>query len=61
MYVETRISNEPLVTQRSVYTTVQKLGVSNIWKEVSYSPKLHLFDQKYSINSNVVKYYCNVK
>ncbi len=25
------------------------------------SPKLHLFDQKYNKNSNIVKYYYNLK
>ncbi len=30
-------------------------------KEVWCSPKLHLFDQKYSKNSNIVKYNYNLK
>ncbi len=25
------------------------------------SPKLHLFDQKYSKNTNIMKYYCKLK
>ncbi len=30
-------------------------------KEVSCSPRLQLFDQKYSDNSNTVKYFYNLK
>ncbi len=37
------------------YATGQRL------KEVSSAPRLHLFVKKYSKNSNIVKYYCNLK
>ncbi len=30
-------------------------------KEISFLPKLHLFDQEYIKNSNIVKYYYNLK
>ncbi len=43
----------------------EKFGVGKIFKvdETSLfcSPMLHLFDHKYSKNSNVVKYYYNLK
>ncbi len=29
-------------------------------KNILYLPRLHLFDQKYSKNSNIVKYYYNL-
>ncbi len=33
-----------------------------VLKQVSYVPtRLHIFDQKYSENSNIVKYYYNLK
>ncbi len=38
--------------------SVQKFGLV---KSVLRSPRLHLFDQKYSKNSNIVKYYYNLK
>ncbi len=34
----------------------------NVLKEVSYAQtRLHLFDQKYSKNSNILKYYHNLR
>ncbi len=39
------------------YTTAQKFVV-RFWNK---SPKLHLFDQKYSKNFNIVKYDSNLK
>ncbi len=44
--------------QNSIYKLLFKVLGS---VSVSYSPRLHLFDQKYSQNSNVVKYYYNLK
>ncbi len=47
----------------SVYTTIQKFGVGEVsFKvliKVSYSPGLHLFDQKYSKKCNIIKNDCN--
>ncbi len=47
------------------FTVVQKFGVGKIlkyfWKNCFCSTRLHLFDQKYSKNSNIVKYYYNLK
>ncbi len=43
-----------------IYTTVQKTEVSNMKcfeESLLCYPKLHLFDQKYSRNSNTVKYF----
>ncbi len=46
------------------YTTNPKFGVSKklhvFEKSLLCSPRLHLFDQKYSKNSNIVKYYYNL-
>ncbi len=46
------------------YATFQNLGVcSTIFKKVLFlskvSPMLHLFDEKYSKNGYIVKYYSN--
>ncbi len=45
------------------YTTIQKFVVSKIEfffiREVSY--RLHLFDQRYNKNSQIMKYYYNLK
>ncbi len=47
------------------YITVQKFGVAKIFhifeRNLFYSPRLHLIDQNYSKNSNIVKYYYNLK
>ncbi len=40
---------------------IQKFEVVRFLKEVLCSPRLHLFDRKYSKNSNIVKYYYNLK
>ncbi len=37
-----------------MYTTVQKNGVGKFFFSL---PRLHLFDQKYSKNSNIGNYY----
>lgn len=54
--------------QRSIsnYTTIQKLGVGKIFLNVLeksnlYSPSPYLFDKTYSDNSNIVKYYSDLK
>ncbi len=39
----------------------QRFGVDMIFYDLSLSPKLHLFDEKYNKNSNIVKYYCHLK
>ncbi len=39
-----------------MYTTIQKLGVGKIFKRFWTSLLLHLFDQKYSKNCNIMKY-----
>ncbi len=41
------------------YTTVNFLNVFE--RSILCSSKLHLFYQKYNKNSNIVKYYCNLK
>lgn len=45
-----------------VYTTIQKFGFSKISDvfERSLLPRLLLFDQHYSTNRNIVKYYWNL-
>jgi len=44
------------------YTTVQVWCQFNVFKRsLLSSPRLHLFDQKYSKNSNIVKYYYHLK
>ncbi len=37
----------------------KSLGLDIFLKDISYAH--HLFDQKYSKNSKIVKYYCNLK
>ncbi len=45
-----------------IYTTSKKYGVRYLKKmSLKCLPRLHLFDQKYSKNSNIVKYYYNLK
>ncbi len=45
-----------------LYTTVQnKQGFLNFLKSLFCSPRLCLFDQKYSKNSNIVKYLYDLK
>ncbi len=34
--------------------------MSNVFESLFYSPGLHLFNLKYSINSNIVKYYYKI-
>ncbi len=41
-----------------ISTAIQNFAVS---KNFLDSSRLHLFDQKYSRNSNIVKYYLNLK
>ncbi len=44
----------------SKYTTVQMFQVSkifNVSKSLLCSPRLHLYDQEYSKNSNIVRYF----
>ncbi len=36
-------------------------GFLNVFKRSLCSPRLHLFDQKYSKNSNIVEYYYYLK
>ncbi len=56
--------NSILLLYTTLYTTVQKFVDSKFFllKEVSYvdHARLHLFDQKYSKSSDIVKYYYNV-
>ncbi len=56
--------NSMLLLYTTLYTTVQKFVDSKFFllKEVSYvdHARLHLFDKKYSISSDIVKYYYNV-
>ncbi len=49
--------------RRKKYTTIQKFVFGKIWCFLSLlcSPRLHLFDQKYSKNSNIAKYNYNLK
>jgi len=48
-----------------IYSTVQNFGISKTLKKVSCSPRLDLFDQNYSKNSNKLLFkitiliYCN--
>ncbi len=42
-------------------TFIQKFGVLHVFWRLFCSPRLHLFDHEYSINSNIVKYYYNSK
>ncbi len=49
-----------------IFTKVQTFELGKIFLNVPQtsilcSPMLHIFDQKYSKNSNIVKYYYNVK
>ncbi len=48
-----------------MYRTIQKFGVHkifNVFKRLFLCPPvLLLFDQKYSKNSNIMKYYYNLK
>ncbi len=37
------------------YTSTQKIGVENDLYSLLFSPRLHLFDQKYSKNADIVK------
>ncbi len=43
---------------RQRFTTVQKFGVG-FWKKLFCSPRRHVFDQKCSKNSKIMKYYYN--
>ncbi len=42
-------------------TFIQKFGVLHVFWRLFCSPRLHLFDHEYNINSNIVKYYYNSK
>ncbi len=49
---------EEYAKNMKMYTTVKKFQVSKIvmfLKEDYFSPKLHLFNKKYTKNSNIVK------
>ncbi len=45
-------------------TVIQKFGISKIKKKKLWSllssSRLYLFDRKYRISINIVKYYCNL-
>jgi len=55
-----------VVLKNTIYNnSVQKFEVVKIFKNIFErnllcSPRLHLFEQKYSKDSNIVKYYCNL-
>ncbi len=56
---------EEYAKNMKMYTTVKKFQVSKIvmfLKEDYFSPKLHLFNKKYTKNSNIVKtvFYFNI-
>ncbi len=49
---------------KGFYTTVETLGVSEIFQmflSFLYSPRLHLFGEIYSTNSTIVKYYYKLR
>ncbi len=47
--------------RRKKYTSNQKFGVEKDFYSLLFSPRLHLFDQKYSKNANIMKYNYNLK
>ncbi len=46
----------------SIYSILRTVRILNVFDiNLIRSPRLHLFDEKYSKNSNIVKYYYNLK
>ncbi len=46
---------------KSSTKTIQKFGIKFFERSLFWSTRLHLFDQKYSKNSNIIIYYYNLK
>ncbi len=44
-----------------IMLTLMKTDQTKLFESLFCSPKLHLFHQKYSKNTNIVKYYSNLK